>query len=99
MKCRSSCTNFKGKEDGETFNYRQGKLVGRSYCSLSNEFSTEGLVLVQTECFKNQNLSFFTSPVLTMRVIIYFVNILDSIGNYIFINVTGLPVTCATPCA
>ena len=30
VKCRPCCTNFKGKEDGETLNHRQEKLVGGS---------------------------------------------------------------------
>ena len=49
-------------------------------------------VLIQTECFKNRILSFFTSPVLTTRVIIYFVNTLNSLGNYIFVNIYYIPI-------
>ena len=44
-----------------------------------------GLILVQTKGFKNRILYISTSDVLTMRVIIYFINAIDSSGNYIYI--------------
>ena len=43
-----------------------------------------GLVLVQTECFKNRTLYIFMSDVLTTRVIIYFIDAMDSLGSYIY---------------
>ena len=39
------------------------------------------------KCFKNRFLSFPTSYVLTPTVIIYIFNVIDSLGNYIFINI------------
>ena len=44
-----------------------------------------GVALVRIECFKNQILYIFTSDVLTTKVIIYFINAIDSLGNYIYI--------------
>jgi len=52
-----------------------------------------GLVLVQTEYFKNRIIYISASYVLTMRVIIYFINTLDSLGNYIFINIYYSPIS------
>ena len=51
-----------------------------------------GLVLVQTECFKNRILYISTSDVLTTRVIIFFMDVIDSLGNciYIFIDYNPL---------
>jgi len=51
-----------------------------------------GVALVRFKCFKNQILCIFTSDVLTIRVIIYFINAMDSLGNhiYIFINYNPL---------
>ena len=51
-----------------------------------------GVVLVQTECFENQILYISTSDVLTTRVIIYFIDAIDSLGNriYIFIDYNPL---------
>jgi hypothetical protein len=51
-----------------------------------------GVVLVQTECFKNQILYIFMSDVLTIKVIIYFIDAIDSLGNriYIFIDYNPL---------
>jgi hypothetical protein len=50
------------------------------------------VVLVQTESFKNRILYIFTSDVLTIKVIIYFINAIDSLGNriYIFIDYNSL---------
>jgi len=47
---------------------------------------------VRFKCFKNQILFISTSDVLTIRVIIYFINAIDSLGNhiYIFINYNPL---------
>ena len=50
-----------------------------------------GVVLVQTECFKNQILYISTSDVLTARVIIYFIDAIDSLGNYISIYINYTP--------
>ena len=51
-----------------------------------------GVVLVQTECFKNRILYIFTSDVLTIKIIIYFIDAIDSLGNriYIFIDYNPL---------
>ena len=51
-----------------------------------------GVALVRFECFKNQNLCISISDVLTIRLIIYFINKIDSLGNhiYIFINYNPL---------
>jgi len=51
-----------------------------------------GVVLVQTECFENQILYIFMSDVLTTKVIIYFIDAIDSLGSriYIFINYNPL---------
>jgi hypothetical protein len=51
-----------------------------------------GLALVRNKCFKNQILYISTSDVLTTRVIIYFIDAIDSLGNhiYIFINYNPL---------
>ena len=59
----------------------------RTFVLLLIQLSTEG-----SEYFKNQNLSFFTSPVPTIMVIIYFIIILDSLGNCIFINIYYIPI-------
>ena len=45
-----------------------------------------------TESFKNCFLSFSTSYVLTTIVIIYILKIIDSLSNYIFINVYYNPI-------
>ena len=50
-----------------------------------------GVVLVQTECFKNRILYISTSDVLTARVIIYFIDAIDSLGNYISIYINYTP--------
>ena len=50
-----------------------------------------GVVLVQTECFKNQILHISTSDVLTTRVIIYFIDAIDCLGNYISIYINYTP--------
>jgi hypothetical protein len=50
-----------------------------------------GLVLVQTECFKNRILYISTSDVLTIKVIIYFINAIGSSGNYIYIFIEYNP--------
>ena len=44
-----------------------------------------GVALVRFECFKNQTLCISTSDVLTIRVIIYFIDAIGSLGNYIYI--------------
>jgi hypothetical protein len=51
-----------------------------------------GVALVRFEYFKNQNLYISMSDVLTLRLIIYFINVIDSLGNhiYIFINYNPL---------
>jgi hypothetical protein len=51
-----------------------------------------GVALVRNECFENQILCISTSDVLTTRVIIYFIDAIDSLGNriYIFINYNPL---------
>ena len=50
-----------------------------------------GVALVRFECFKNQILRISISDVLTIRVIIYFINIIDSLGNYIYIFINYNP--------
>jgi hypothetical protein len=50
-----------------------------------------GVALVRFECFKNQILCISTSDVLTIRVIIYFINAIDSLGNYIYIFINYNP--------
>jgi len=50
-----------------------------------------GVALVRIECFKNQILYIFTSDVLTTKVIIYFINAIDSLGNYIYIFINYNP--------
>ncbi len=51
-----------------------------------------GVVLVRNECFENKILCISTSGVLTTRVIIYFIDAIDSLSNhiYIFINYNPL---------
>jgi len=51
-----------------------------------------GVALVRFECFENQILRISMSDVLTIRVIIYFIDAIDSLGNhiYIFINYNPL---------
>ena len=41
--------------------------------------------LVRFECFENRILYIFMSDVLTTRVIIYFIDAIDSLGNHIYI--------------
>jgi hypothetical protein len=50
-----------------------------------------GVALVRIECFKNQILCISMSDVLTTRVIIYFINAIDSLGNYIYIFINYNP--------
>ena len=50
-----------------------------------------GVALVRFECFKNQNLYISISDVLTTRLIIYFINIIDYLGNYIYIFINYNP--------
>ena len=50
-----------------------------------------GLVLVQTKCFKNQVLYISTSDILTIKVIIYFINAIDSLSNYVYIFIDYNP--------
>ena len=50
-----------------------------------------GVSLVRNEYFKNQILYISTSNVLTTRVIIYFINVIDSLGNYIYIFINYNP--------
>jgi hypothetical protein len=52
-----------------------------------------GLALVRNECFKNQILCISTSDVLTTTVIIYIFDVMDSLGNYIFINIYYNPIS------
>jgi len=51
-----------------------------------------GVALVRNKCFKNQILYISMSDVLTTRFIIYFIDVIDSLGNciYIFINYNPL---------
>ena len=46
-----------------------------------------GVALVRSECFKNQILCISTSHIPTTIVIIYIFDVMDSLGNYIFINI------------
>ena len=46
-----------------------------------------GLVLVVSDNFKNQFLSFSMSYVPTTIVIIYMFDVMDSLGNCIYINI------------
>jgi len=48
--------------------------------------------MVVTKCFKNRFLSFSTSYILTTTFIIYILNIMDSLGNYVFINIQYNPI-------
>jgi hypothetical protein len=50
-----------------------------------------GVALIRNECFKNQILCISASDVLTTRVIIYFINAIDSLGNYIYIFINYNP--------
>ena len=50
-----------------------------------------GLILVQAQCFENQILCISMSDVLTTRVIIYFIDAIDSLGNYIYIFIDYKP--------
>ena len=50
-----------------------------------------GVALVRFECFKNQILCISTSDVLTIRDIIYFIDAIDSLGNYIYIFIDYNP--------
>ena len=50
-----------------------------------------GVALVRFECFENQILRISMRDVLTIRVIIYFINIIDSLGNYIYIFINYNP--------
>ena len=52
-----------------------------------------GVVLGQNECFENRILYISTSHILTTRVTIYFVDALDPLGNYIFINIYYNPIS------
>ena len=61
---------------------------------ITNEFSTEGLravALVRSECFENQILCISTRNVMTTRVIIYFIDVIDSLGNRIYIFIEYKP--------
>ena len=44
-----------------------------------------GVALVRFECFENQILRISMRDVLTIRVIIYFIDVMDSLSNYIYI--------------
>ena len=46
-----------------------------------------GVILVQIKYFKKLIFHISTSHTLTIGVIIYFINILDSLNNYIYINI------------
>ena len=50
-----------------------------------------GVALVRNECFKNQILCISMSNILTIKVIIYFINIIDSLGNYIYLFINYNP--------
>jgi hypothetical protein len=51
-----------------------------------------GVALVRIECFKNQILYIFISHVPTIIFIIYILDVIDSLGNYIFINIYYRPI-------
>ena len=50
-----------------------------------------GVALVRNECFKNQILCISMRNVLTIKVIIYFIDAIDSLGNYIYIFIDYNP--------
>jgi len=50
-----------------------------------------GLILVQTECFENQILYIFMSNILTTKVVIYFIDAIDSLSNHIYIFIDYNP--------
>jgi hypothetical protein len=50
-----------------------------------------GVALVRFDCFRNRILYISTSNVLTTKVIIYFINVIDSLGNYIYIFINYNP--------
>lgn len=52
--------------------------------------------LVATKCFKDRFLSLFISYILTIIVIIHILNIIDYLGNYIFINIYYSPILSVT---
>jgi len=57
-----------------------------------------GVALVRIECFKNQILCVSMSRVLTIIFIIYMLNVIDSLGNYIFINIYYRPISRVLRC-
>ena len=52
-----------------------------------------GVTLVRIKCFKNQILYIFISRVPTIIFIIYMLDVIDSLGNYIFINIYYRPIS------
>ena len=52
-----------------------------------------GVALVVTLCFRLHILYISTSYILTTIVILYIFNIIDSLGNYIFINIYYNPIS------
>ena len=50
-----------------------------------------GVALVRFECFENQNLYISMSDVLTIRLIIYFIDAIDSLDNHIYIFIDYNP--------
>ena len=50
-----------------------------------------GLVLVQAKFFKNLILCISISNILTIKVIIYFIDAIDSLSNYIYIFIDYNP--------
>jgi len=52
-----------------------------------------GVALVRNKYFKNRILCISTSYIPTIIVIIYMFNVIDSLGNYIFINIYYNPIS------
>ena len=52
-----------------------------------------GAALVRNECFKNRILCISISYIPTIIVIIYMFNVIDSLGNYIFISIYYNPIS------
>jgi len=52
-----------------------------------------GVALVRIECFKNQILCISMSRVPTIIFIIYILDIIDSLGNCLFINIYYRPIS------
>ena len=50
------------------------------------------VALVRINCFKNHILCIFMSHVLATIFIIYMLDVMDSLGNYIFTNIYYSPI-------